>query len=277
MRKLLSANYSRLFRNGLFWFCTAALLVISVLTMFNGCRQAALLELDESAAALEDYYFNLAPVIGLFLSVFLALFLGTEYSDGTMRNKLTVGHRRRDVYLANLLVCFTAGLFFLAAWLLGGLTGIPVFGLWQIGVQSAVLFMLVAVFFTAAFAGIFTLLSMLSTNRAVTAVLSILLFLGLLFAASYFYSALCEPEMYSDMIVTAEGIQVGEPAPNPYYISGFTRTLYEWILDFLPSGQSIRLANMVLVHPLRAIVSSVVILIGTTAAGLAAFRKKDLK
>ena len=39
MRKLLSANYSRLWRDKIFWICMGTMLVYSVVYMLNGCRQ----------------------------------------------------------------------------------------------------------------------------------------------------------------------------------------------------------------------------------------------
>ncbi|MGY3662454.1 MAG: hypothetical protein ACXAHE_00930 [Roseburia sp. 1XD42-69] len=47
------------------------------------------------------------------------MFLGTDYSDGTIRNKLTVGHTRTNIYLANLIVTFAAGLLIMCVWFIG--------------------------------------------------------------------------------------------------------------------------------------------------------------
>ena len=46
--------------------------------------------------------------MGLVAAVFISLFVGSEYSDGTIRNKLVVGHSRMRIYLANLIVCSIA-------------------------------------------------------------------------------------------------------------------------------------------------------------------------
>lgn len=50
-------------------------------------------------------YVILAPIVN---AVLTALFIGNDYSSGTMRSKRIAGHRRGIIYLANLLVCICA-------------------------------------------------------------------------------------------------------------------------------------------------------------------------
>ena len=52
-------------------------------------------------------YVILAPILA---SVFTALFIGNEHSNGAMRNKLIAGHQRGCIYLADLLVSCCAGI-----------------------------------------------------------------------------------------------------------------------------------------------------------------------
>ena len=124
MRKLLSANFSRLFRDKTFWFCMGAMLIYAVVYMLNGVRQATV-SLAEYHHTLDDYYFHFALVIGMFCALFCSMFLGTEYSDGAIRNKLVVGHTRAGIYLSGLVVTFAATLFVMAVWLMGALVGVP--------------------------------------------------------------------------------------------------------------------------------------------------------
>lgn len=277
MRKLLSANFSRLWKDKIFWICLIATLLVSAGSMLNGCRQAFLIHQEGYTRGLDDYYFMLAPLLVLLPAIFVSMFLGTEYSDGTIRNKLVVGQARIHIYLANYIVCFAAGLLFLAAWLAGGLIGLPILGTWKLGAKGVLLFVLTAVFFLAALTGIFTLLSMLSTNKAVTAVTAIILAFGLLVLASVMYNKLCEPEMISGIVMTGNGMEMGEPSPNPLYVSGTARAIMEWLLNALPTGQAILMANLEITHPLQNIFCSVCIAIGTTACGIVAFYRKDLK
>lgn len=277
MNKLISANFARLKKDKIFWISITVILICSVAGMLNGCRQANVMEESGYMVSLDSYYFNFAPAIGLFCAIFIALFLGTEYSDGTIRNKLAVGHTRTHIYLSNFVVCFVACLAFVAVWLIGGLVGIPFLGVWEIGAGGFFLFVLIAVLFTAALAGIFTLLSALSTNRAITVVITIICFLGLLVLASIIYNRLCESEFLSGMVITAEGMEMRDPTPNPNYISGSLRTFFEWVLDLLPTGHGILMANVETAHPIRQIILSMLIAFGSIVSGIFLFQKKDIK
>lgn len=273
MSKLLRSNFSRLWKNRIFWLCSGFVCVCSAAYMLN-----AAFDQTEYYLNIDNYYFQLVPFLGLFIAVFTSLFLGTEYNDGTIRNKLIIGHTRADIYLANWIVCFTAGLFFLAAWLVSSLVGIPFFGLWKIGIPGLLTYIGIAVFFTAALTGIMVLLSTLLTNRAAAQVVAVLLFLGLMLLALNAYGRLWEPEFYNGIMIMADGVPTYyDPQPNPRYVSGAARILLEWIMDILPTGQGILMATQEISHPIREIICSVLIASGTTFFGILAFRKKDLK
>lgn len=276
MRKLLSANFSRLWKDKFFWLCMGAMLIYSVVYMMNGCRQAAA-DLSEYNYSLDKYYFHFAVVIGAFCALFSSMFLGTEYSDGTIRNKIIVGHTRTSIYIANLITSFTATLLLMLVWLIGALAAIPTLGVWEMGVPNLFAYLLIAVMFEAALAAIFTFVCMQTANKATTVVISILLFLGLIVFASMINNGLSQPEMTSGVQISANGIDMSEPTPNPNYISGVQRTIYEFIVDFLPTGQGLQMSQLKIDHAVRMLVSSVVIIVLTTLGGLFVFKRKDLK
>ena len=135
----------------------------------------------------------------------------------------------------------------------------------------------VALLLTAALAALLTLLCLLIPNRAVSAVAAILLMFGLIVVGSVFYNALCEPEMAAAAIMTVNGFEVGEPTPNPDYVSGALRTVYQFAVDALPTGQAILLANQELAHPAVSLSASAGLVLLCTAVGMLVFRRKDLK
>lgn len=276
MNNLLSAQFSRLWKDKTFWLCMGAMLVYALFYMLNGCRMAIANKSSGSIYILEQFYFHVGLPMGLFCAVFTSLFLGTEYGDGTVRNKLIAGHTRQNIYLANLTVSFTASLCMLLTWFLGGLIGVPILGFWKMG-SGVLLYILLAVCFTAAFSAIFTAIAMLCPNRAISAVLVILVFLGLMLWGSTLYNRLSQPEFTNDVLITADGIQMGDPVPNPSYLTGNARKVYEFLLDVLPAGQGIQLFDLTVAHPLRMVIASFVVTAVTTMGGIFIFQRKNLK
>ena len=276
MRKLLSANFSRLWKDKVFWLCMGAMLVYSVVYMRYGCRQA---EADLSAYqySIDRYYFHFALTIGLFCALFGSMFFGTEYSDGTIRNKVIVGHKKTNLYLASLVTTMAAALLMMAVWLVGALVAVPVLGVWKMTVSTLFLYLLIAVMFVMAFSAICTFVYMISANKASTVAVSMLLVLGLFILAAVLYVRLNEPEAVRGIELTANGMEWSEPSPNPRYISGAKRGVYEFILDFLPTGQALKMWQLEINHPIRMLVSSAVITLFTTFGGIYIFKRKNIK
>lgn len=276
MRNLISAGLIRLRKDKVFWALMIGTLLISILYIVNAGRVATLNGWDQFR--LEDYYFQMTPFILFLNAIFTGMFLGTEYSDGTIRNKLIVGSSRTDVYLSNLFLCFTATLCLLFMWLAGGMAGVPVFGFFQTGARNILLYLMLLVLMAAAFCAISAFLGMNCSNKALGVVLSMLLALFLLIWGSSLYNTLCEPEMSGGVMVTEEGtVEMMEPAPNPGYVSGVTREVCEFVLELLPSGQGILIANLEVVRPVRMILCSVFLTGVMTFGGIWVFRKKDIK
>ena len=111
MRKLMRANFYRLWKSRVFWICVAASFLISA--AFLLAKQYP----SQEMPSLDEMYLQIFPMLPLIHGVFAGLFLGTEYQDGTLRNKVTVGHTRGEIYLSFLAVCLCAGLGILLGWL----------------------------------------------------------------------------------------------------------------------------------------------------------------
>ncbi len=276
MNKLLRANYARLWKNKLFWLCMGAMLIYSIVYMLNGCRQATT-DMSEYQYSLDQYYFHFAVIIGFFCTLFSSMFFGTEYSDKTIRNKMIVGHTREDIYISSLMITFTATLLIMSTWLVGALIAVPTLGFWKMGVLRFLEYLLIAVMFVLTFSAICTVVNLLSSNKATTVVISILLFLGLVIIANMIDNALSEPEMASGIQLTVDGLEMTEPTPNPNYVTGLTREVYDFLVDFLPTGQGLRMWLLEIRSPIRMLVSSVIITILTTVGGILAFKRKNIK
>jgi hypothetical protein len=276
MSKLVSANFSRLWKDKIFWLCVAAIFVFVGFMVLMGANVDKMRNLGRN---LDYYYFHSLPFLGLFLSVFIAMFLGTEYSDGTIRNKLIVGHTRTEIYLANLLTCFGGSSIFFAVWAVGGLVGIPYFGLWSVGIGGWLQLLLISLFTLLAITSILTVVSQMINNKAINAVAAIFIALALLLLGSFFYNSLCEPETYMNgMTINSDGtVEFGDEIANPAYIGGTLRIVYQVILNILPTGQQLWMADEPVTHPVLMCMCSLMIIVVFTGIGLLLFRKKDIK
>lgn len=276
MSRLLSANFSRLGKNKLFLFALALMAALSVFTMVQYVLEADKAEAYGYSIYFDECYFIMAPFIGLFITVVAIFFLSTDYGDGTIRNKITAGHTRAEIYSANLITCVFISALFDVVWLVFGLVGLPFMECSQ-GIGQMLLYALVTLLFNISAAAIVTLVGMLISNKAISVTVSILLFFGLLMVLSYIIIALDEPEMYGYMEMTADGMQMVGPVENPQYISGALRVVFECIANTLPYGQAIMLSNMALEHIVFNIAASVFLMVIVSAIGIIAFNKKDIK
>ena len=158
MRNLLSANFLRLKKSHLFW----AILIIGA--AFAGFRIFSLVsdQIDYGIPSnLDDALFTYAQLIGLTAAVFTSLFLGTEYSDGAIRNKVATGCSRVSIYLAGFVTVFAASVLSLAAyWIVVLAAGIPLLDPLRMGAGEVLFTVLGVLLMTAAFCALFTLITM---------------------------------------------------------------------------------------------------------------------
>lgn len=276
MRKLLRANFSRLRHDRAFW-------LLSALMAFFGISMAvvnAVHARQDGEIWVMDYtlfiHVILAPILNALLA---ALFIGSDYSSGTMRNKLIAGHRRGWVYLSNLLVCCCAGLCLCLSFELPQ-TGLGLLLKGELNTAPAALLLYggLSLAMMLAFTALFTLLAMLCQNKTHSTAGCILLTFCLLFAGVYISSTLDEPEYLSAYSYTENGVTVEEPEQkNPYYITGTKRQVYEFLLDFTPGGQVIQISEMGVEKPAMLALYDGLILLIATGFGIILFRRRDLR
>ena len=106
MSNLFSAGLYRLRKSKVFWLALIFMAVISVILCVEMARNAV----TDPNITFADGMFSNQAVMNLVMAVFVTLFLGTEYSDRTIRNKIISGHSRSTIYLAAFLVSSVGGL-----------------------------------------------------------------------------------------------------------------------------------------------------------------------
>lgn len=276
MRRLLRANFSRLLKNKLFW-------ILMSIELFMGGLFPVLHYMDnideKSAWTMDSTIFIYTLFVPLMVSLLTALFIGSDYSDGTMRNKLIAGQVRRNIYAANIVVNMEAAfLLCFAFWISHICIGTPLLGWFVSDAKKILGYLLVTLAMVAACVAIFTLISMLCSNKAYSVAGCILIIFMLLFVGVRITAALNEPEMYDAYSYMSEGVTVQEDeTPNPNYVSGAKRQIYNFLNEFLPGGQMIKLSNMNAEHLGRYAVYDGIIFAFVTGCGILSFRRKDLK
>lgn len=279
MSNLLHSNFSRLWKNKIFWLCMGGMFIYAVVYMLNAGQKTFSYATGE-AYTLEDYYFQFLIYAGFFFAVVSSMFLGTDYNDGTIRNKLIVGHTRANVYLANLVVTFVASLLIMCAWFIGAFVGIPALGFFTLSPANLVGYFLICVLLVAAYSAINTFIAMLSSNKTITVLISLGLTIGMLLCASLLYNALEAPEtinFYDGISISGVTAPAGETVANPNYIGGVLRSIFQMLLNILPAGQSVNVAFLHVEHYYIMLLSSVAVTVVITAFGIVLFGKKDLK
>ena len=279
MNKLLSAEFARLKKDKFFWVCVGFMVVVAwyiIIYVYLGMKEYGYSE------GLEGFLFRHIFFMGILTAAFSGLFIGTEYSEGTIRNKLVIGHTRRDIYLSSLIISITAGLIICLSYILAAMIpGMILLGFSEgIIVEMVLQAFLLIMLMTAAFSAIFTMFSMLNQNKALNCVIVIIGAFAMLFFSAFIFSELNRPEIWEEYVYLDEetGEIVTVPAePDPFYVSGTKREVYEFLMQFLPSGQTYLIAEGDLSHVKEMAAYSILVIIGSSAAGMYFFQKKDIK
>lgn len=275
MNKLLSAGFARLWKSRLFYLeivISCGLAAIASCTQFREVRNWG------AIIPLEHAFFNCTPFILFFAPSFIALFTGSEYSDGTIRNKLIVGNTRFDVYLSEFIVNSAAMLIvYMAQLIVAFALGLPMFGFFTVPITEILLQLFDAVLMVIGLSALFTMLTLLISSKSGNAVICLVLVCVLFVVGMMLQSALYEPEINANyMTLNDEGqVVMGEPYPNPRYISGVKRQVYQFIFDFIPMGQAIHVADLSFAWYYSLYSLSLIAI--TTVPGLLLFRRKDIK
>ena len=275
MSNLISVGLFRTVRSKLFYILLALTALAMAYLYYNTYR----LQLGPDFAQLDLYFFQFINANIVSAAVFCPLFLSSEYGDGALRNKLMVGRTRPQIYLANLAVnCLYGTAACLAAVVTGLCVGVPLLGWFQnAGPGKIMLYVLLALATTWVCAALYTFLSMVVASRGVAITLCILLAFGLILLGQYLYLALSQEEVLTALFYTDTGEMAVSEQPNPAYLTGFARQVYQFFYELTPGGQAYQILGMSAQSPLRMLGYSGLVFVLVTGLGLVIFQKKDVK
>lgn len=272
MIKLLRADFARLFKTPSYWICAAVSLVICATNIVG-----SYLTNNDISQSIGTFLFQDVSNIMLFSAVFASIYIGTDYSCGTIRNKLIVGHKRGAVYFSNLITVSTGALVIRAlSWIFEAVFGLIVGGKLGMPADRLALLMTIGVCSLIAVCSVFTFIGMVISSKSSGIVASILTLMALVIGGALLMELLNQPELISEYS-SASGSWTAELVPNPLYITGTLRDIFTVINDVLPGGQSVQLTMSSLHDPQFMPLYSAGVTAVVTIIGLSVFRKKDLK
>lgn len=281
MKNLLSAEFLRIFKSKLFWFLSAASFVFGAIIqvyVYLGVK------ISNDEPKIDMGLFAVGMVIGFVAAIFVSLFVGTEYSDGTIRNKIINGKSRTSIYFSKYIVCCAAMVLFFAFYYAGAL----IFGFVlckEIAAKASALIITGLVLCLASFSyvALFLAFAINCGKKSASAVISLVAAIMMFFTAVMTTSKLNEPEFYPEAVYmdteTGELVEESE-APNPNYLRGTKRKIYEFINDANPTGQCVQLSGAIdddgSVCKKEFPIYSCGLIIISTALGMIIFKKKDI-
>ena len=258
MRDLLRADMYRMFRKRWFWLCVCCMETVAI----------ALVVMQRTAM---DYTVSLDRVIflpmafyGIAVAALVSLFVGDDYQDGMMRNKIVSGKSRRAVYCSLQTACWLGCLAVYAGMVITtvclGRVLFPV----NVTGGDILRYSLLGASVCLAYGSGFCMISILTQNRSTAAVLSMALAFAMLF--------LC---LHTNQVLAQAAYRDG--VANPYYVRGAKRMLYLVLHDCNPSGQAAQLSSMQCLHAPRFLAMDLLWACLSIFAGPRLFDKADIR
>lgn len=258
MSKLLRADFYRMYCNKRIWLCVASMILAAIffiLMQYGGM---------DYTVPFSRVIFLPMTFYGIVIAALVSLFVGEDFSDGVIRNKIVAGRKRSSIYLSNMICIWSACLM---VYILTILTTVAIgISLFENNVTLTEFFTFfgLGLFTSIAFGSVFCILSMLIGNKSTSAMVCMGLAFGMLFLCLHTNQILVQQE-YKDGVL------------NPHYVGGMKRILYELVHDINPFGQVAQLSDMSCLNWVRWIGIDIFWMIVAIGLGNILFNKKDIR
>lgn len=239
MSRLLKANFARLWKNKILWICMICMAGFAVYFVFE-------YDWKDTIYHMAEIYFRCNVLIVIIEAVFIGIFIGTDYNNGTIRNKIAAGHSRYEIFFANFLTSVAAAFMIYFVWLviLFALGGYQLFkeNIEYFPVQRIIVFLVVSMTALIAQVAIYLFISMLIQKKAVGIAVLMTTAIVSLFAAQEIEERLHEPKYFAGTLIYTDDSgkshkQYSAGKENPKYLTGAKRKIYESANRILPVCQ----------------------------------------
>ena len=281
MTKILSAELIRMFRHKYYWICSVIFGCIPFLAIYLQMR-ADIRHNNPRPEPPDGVLFAGTFYLPLFIAVFVCLHIGSEYSDKTLRNKISQGYSRPVIYAAEWTVCNAAA--FLTYFIYIAVSLISGYFLTEGFITSPTamagdLFISFAI--TSVYTSIIVMICICAQSKSAGAVISLIMSITVMITGASVMQKLNEPEFLTkDIIMNYNGdIEKDTQKINPAYIDGTERKIFETAADIIPSSQTMQLAEGAFYpeNMKHFPMYSFIVITLCTIFGMIDFRRKDLK
>ena len=297
MSKLISAGFKRMFRLRSLYLCMAFIALQLTVNIIGESGQMNMhvgvtVTTDDVSKSVQDildtmqftadsHISEVSFLLMIAAAIVIGNLIGSEHSFGTIRNKLTVGHNRTEIYFANFIVSLTAVLIMLVfGWAIIFGLAMPLGAKVVSPADELITLFLLNVLYCLVITAIFVFMATNILTKSTTLTMSIILGGAALLFKVVIFNQLSQPEYYTprSQIFDSEGRIIGEenldPIKNPMYIGGTRRVIYETIDTLLPCSSVTEYSGEV--NTVK-VITEIGELTFCTALGLFIFRRRDLK
>ena len=217
MIKLLKADFCRMFKSKLIYAGIFVMIGFSLLATISRVYEGKIL--GESGYNTPDgLLFNGIMFLSVIIALINSMFIGTDTSDGTLRNKIIVGHSRYSICFSYWVVTSVCSVALHLAYIVPTLI-VSSFALdsFTTSISVNIALMFCSVFTVIAINSFEVRVCILSPNKAGGVVLCVVLTMGLWSLGLGAWSSLSQPQYYAGYSYEdANGIvQVVPPMANP--------------------------------------------------------------
>lgn len=217
MIKLLNSNFYRLKKSMSFW---VMLIIMGFLGMFiyNNYNPIDCGNCDYNR--IGEVFFVFPGFVFILLPIFTSLFLGTEYSDGGIKNKVIKGHTRTNIYLSNLLtsiiVTFIYSIIFIIfANIMGLIWGNHI----AISPSAFIIILLNSIMLNIFTASLFTFISMSISNKTSQSIIAF---------ATIVWSVMISSDLLAKVHRNLEPL----------------KSIYQFFVNLIPYGQATQIIDL---------------------------------
>lgn len=285
MSKLLRGDFIRLFKSKIFWL--GFIFMAGLASWVNLVKWRDLMDDPDFYDPPDGVLLAGTTYIWIIIAVVIGVFIGSDYSYGTIRNKHIMGHSRVAMYLSNLIVSVTATEIIHIAYMavIIGASAVGITQKFEMSAENIAILILKSIFAVASLTSIVVLICMLISSRTACSVSAIVLSFVLMIAANSIYFRLHEKEYteaydYTFTNEYGEEIEIHEESvKNPRYLTGTKHKVYSFLNDLLPNNQILQLVydDGGSDHTASLPLYSLSLIAVTTSAGILLFRRKNLK